>query len=552
MSRPRRVPGSSRDTRVSATVVVAGGGDLGYISGVRTLLAFVVVVSSLLSSTSWGRTCATTALRALPDNAAFGVGLRERPVAVDVTASTTLPLRVHRTAAASTAQAALVLAELERAWALQVDGAGYAPPLTDDGEGGDDSLDVYVAALPAGVSAVTIASDDVDDSAGLDVRHAFMVIAADQPDELLAVAAHHEFQHVLQFAIDADESVMWFEATAVAFEVRGRPDVTSWQEPLSAFQTQPQAPLGADGIGFAPYATSADVRLEYGAALFALYLDDRYGDGDGSVLRRLWHGAAGSRLDGDDVVNEPDWQDALEAFDDAATIQRDFFAWRALAPPLGVGDEGPAAYDLGGGAGLRGTRIVLENLRGTARVTGKNEGPFVGGCLVLGGTAGNSAAPVFLHVESVDGHDLGVTTLIIGNGRVERDDADVGSVVDHDVVVPAGREIVIGICDLADRDVDDAPLFAAVRLSLGREEIVGEGEGEGEPVGEGEGEGEDVIDPGCGCDSTSSGPASGDPRVMRKSLYTVGFFIGIFGFVVKAWRHRRRQRLYKQSRARKP
>jgi hypothetical protein len=34
---------------------------------------------------------------------------------------------------------------------------------------------------------------------------------------------------------------------------------------------------------------------------------------------------------------------------------------------------------------------------------------------------------------------------------------------------------------------------------------------------------------------------------MRQSLYTAGFFVGVFGFVVKAWRHRRRQRLYRKK-----
>ena len=537
---------------------MAGVTALGYASCVRhPMFAAIALTLALLSSAAAsaaqpGR-CATTALRDLPGGAGFGVGITDRPVALDVVDSATLPLRVHRTAAATAAQTALVLQALEAAWTVQVDGAGFAPPLDDDGDGGDDGLDVYLSPLPVGVSAVTISGVDVDDDKSRDVRSAFIVIDPRQPDDLLAIAAHHEFQHALQFGVDADESVMWFEATAVAFEVRGRPDVTSWQEALPPFQTQPQAPLGADSISFAPFATSTDDRLEYGAGLFALYLDDTFGDGDGRILRELWTAAAGSTADDDDDVdrNEPDWRDALELLGDAADIQRDFLAWRALAPPLSIVGEGPSAYALGGGTGLRGKRIVLENLAGVPRTTLPAEGPFAAGCLVLSGTAGNAAAPVYVRAESTQ--RIGVTALVIGNGRVERSDKDGTGVVALDVVVPAGRELVLGICDLSPWDADAAPVFSPVRLTIDDAPIVDRGaQGEGEGEGEGENGNDDVIDAGCGCDSTSTGPAAGDPRAMRKSMYTVGFFIGVFGFAMKAWRHLRRRRLYKQSKARRP
>ena len=38
---------------------------------------------------------------------------------------------------------------------------------------------------------------------------------------------------------------------------------------------------------------------------------------------------------------------------------------------------------------------------------------------------------------------------------------------------------------------------------------------------------------------------------MRKSVYAMGFFIGVFGFAVKAFRHWRRQRLYRSMNASK-
>jgi hypothetical protein len=252
------------------------------------------------------------------------------------------------------------------------------------------------------------------------------------------------------------------------------------------------------------------------------------------------------------VVNTPDWGSALSDVAALADVQRDFFAWRALAPPLTVDDEGPAAYALGGNAGLRGRRLNLDALRGVERTTISSEGPFVGGCYVGTATATTSDVPLVVHVESVAGHALAVSFVVVIDGAFTRSDAAVSSVVDHSVTVPAGADVVLGICDVSAADVDDEPVFAPVRLQLENTALPplpAEGEGEGE--GEGEPGDDDVIDPGCSCDSTSSGPAAGDPRVMRKSVYAMGFFIGVFGFAVKAFRHGQRKRLYRKSNATK-
>jgi hypothetical protein len=532
---------------------VVGCRCVGYICGVLTPV--LLVVAALSSSPV---VCGTPALRSMPAGAAFAVGLQSRPDddVFEVFDSTTLPLRVQRTTAAATVLAQNALLELEAAWQLQVVEAGYAPPLGDDGAGGSDALDVYLAPLPQGISAVTVAGDDVDDAADHDRRPTFIVVNPDATPEVFFAALHHEFQHALQYAIDAHESVMWSEATAVAFEVRGHPEFVSWQDALPSFQSQPQAPLWTDGAAFAAFATSTDPRLEYGAGLFALYLDDTYGAGDGTLLRRLWTGAAGHTTTGtgDDavVVNTPDWGTALAEVAGIADVQRDFFVWRALAPPLGVDDEGPDAYALGGNVGLRGRRLNLEALRGVERTTNTSEGPFVGGCYVGTATATTSDVPLLVQVESVDGHALAVSFVVVADGAFSRSDAVVGSVVEHSVTVPAGADVVLGICDVSAADVDDAPVFAPVRLALTNTALPplpAEGEGEGE--GEGEVADDDVVDPGCACDSTSTGPAAGDPRVMRKSVYAMGFFVGVIGFAVKALRHGQRKRLYRKSNATK-
>ena len=422
-------------------------------------------------------TCATTALRDLPDFARGTTGIGDRPVSDDGTDvfvdDDTLPLRVHHLGGGE-ADAALVLDELRRAWTLQVDGAGFGPPPADDSgfdnDGGSPALDVYLAPLPAGVGAVTVSGRDIDADAAHDRRPSFIVLDPAQPDDVLAAAAHHEFQHVLQFAIDARESVLWFEATAVAFEVRGRPDVTSWQDALPAFQQQPQAPITADGLQFAPFATDADLRLEYGAGLFALYLDDVHGEGDGTFLRTLWQDAAGVVVDGDVTTNSPDWLTALAAHADLPALLVDFAAWRALTPPLSVSDDGPVAYNLPAGTGVRGQRVLLERLSGTLRTTGAGEGPFVGGCQVTSASApstGPGTTPMFVHAESVDGHQLGAVILVVHDGAATRTDAVRGPTVDVNADVVAGAEVMVLVCDVSITDAEADPVFAPIRLALG-------------------------------------------------------------------------------------
>lgn len=548
---------------------------------------FALPASAAPSPDSLTTACGTSALRALQASAfpLAGVGIGDRPQSVSHVDSETHPVRVHDTGAAREGQLDLVLAAVDDAWAKQVELAGFATPLPDDPfvaadvddatslerNGGSTALDIYLAPLPDGVGALTVSGDDADVDVEHDRRPAFVVLDPNVSDEVLLAATHHEFQHALQFAMDARESIMIFEATAAFFEVRDRPDIDSWQDPLPAFQGQPQAPLTVDGAQFAPFATVDDPRIEYGAALFLLYLDDVWGRSDGTLIADIWRDAQGSfdlqTKDGSDPQNEPDWVDAAAPLTAPyATLLREFATWRALTPPLSVQGDGPDdAYNLDGRAALFGAPILLDTLTGTPRETTPGQGPFRGGCLARIGVAGASTRPLFVRAVSADGDPLQVLSVVVKDGVAVRSEGAIAAdgVATHGVQVEAGATVVLLVCDLAPIDADDEPVFASITLTLDDRPIEGaEGEGEGEPGEgegeEGEGEGEPVcpdeaaVDCGCGCQAMPDGlpdtGAAGDPRQMRKGLYFLGFLVGVFGFVVRYVRHRRRGRMYRRPR----
>ncbi len=520
-------------------------------------MLFVAALALVVPLAGPHPTCSTMALRELPAGAGFDIGFGGRPDdVVEVVDSTLHPLRVHRSGGATAAQAALVLAELDAAWASQVDVAGFPPPLPDDtgefadagGDGGDERVDVYLSDLLPGVFAITVSGGTASQ------RPVFIQIDPQQPDELLAVAAHHEFQHAVQFAVDARESVMWFESNAVAWEVKGRPDVDAWLTLLPSFQQQAQAPIFTDAFSFAPFATTRDDTYEYGAALFVLFLDDVYGAGDGVFLRELWQASAQAGTD-----NEPDWLDALgarpevESDGGVAGVLADFAGWRALTGSLDVDDDGPTLVT-DGQASLAGRSVLLASLAGLERETDLAEGPFVGGCSVhIGVAPRDEDVPVRVRARSAaeaGAHDLVIaaTVVDVAARTSSRTRSDVAAVVEIDVAVPRGQTLVASICDVSVVDADAQPEFAPIFLRLSRSDVgegegeIGEGEGEGASEGEGEGKGE-ATDCGCACQG------AGDPRGMRQNIGIMGLSVGVFALALRGYRLWRRSRLYRSKQA---
>ena len=482
-----------------------------------------------------------------------------RPASTGFVDSADVPVRVHTTAGVDVARATTTLSFLQSAWQRQfVDGV-YPDPLADGGAGGDDRLDVYLQLQGPGIGAITVAGDDIPGD-GRHAASAFMIVEPRLDDDLLEVYLSHELQHASQFGVDLKESVMWFEATAVVEEIRQRPDVTEWQEALPAFQRQPHAPIFTDGSAFSEFSLLVDRRYEYGAALFALYLDEELGSGDGSTLAALWQ--ASIQDDGVDAVdaadaNEPDWLDALAGVtgQDAASVVLDFATWRGLVGPLAVEGDGPR-HALDGRALLQGGIIALENLRGEARITTEVDGPFQLGCVIRSGDAPLDAAiPVRVRAESTlpDGV-LGIASVVIvedDTGRTAtRSEVETrGRLVEHDVTVPAGATLILAICDLGAADADDAPVLRPIELTLSRIDVEQDG---GTAVDAGSdpfldaGTGETPPPGTCGCQSTTSSSGA-SPRQMRTGIGVAGMILGLGAFIVRALRARRRKALYRRS-----
>jgi len=177
-------------------------------------------------------------------NPTFAVA--ERPYEPDLFIDSAIyPLRVHYPGPESQERAEVVLPVLEYAYQTQVLVQGFDVPLSDDGRGGSDAVDLYLA-FTGQAGARTLRDDDEDNGDGRHAAPAHIQLNPNVGD--IETFVVHEFQHVLQFAIDASASLMLFESGAVYQEILAYPETTGWQANVEDHQTRPQAGLHIDGI----------------------------------------------------------------------------------------------------------------------------------------------------------------------------------------------------------------------------------------------------------------------------------------------------------------
>ena len=232
-----------------------------------------------------------------------------RPDAIGSLASDRYPLVVHWTTPGDDAQAADALAFAELAWEVQVDQLGFQPPVLPDGLTGDDGggpeLDLYLDAIGEWEGYAEMESwEDTTGPDGFAGSPAFVVIDRGLPTEWLGPYIVHEFNHVLQIAMDLEESslALW-EGTATASQKWTLGDDGLWASDVPSYQEAPWAPaLTGDsyvlwddwGVGYA---------YEYGAALMVLHVDEVLGAGDGSAGPALWRATAADSGDEPDAVD---------------------------------------------------------------------------------------------------------------------------------------------------------------------------------------------------------------------------------------------------------
>ena len=171
-------------------------------------------------------------------------------------------------------------AEFEFVRSREVGDMGWHAPISDGAAGGDGRLDVYLVEL-AGTGILGYAATDPG-QADPHEKFAYMVMDDDYagetvPLDVLRVTAAHEYNHVLQFAYDAQQDTWMFEATAVWME-----DVV-W-DAVDHY------------LGFIPtWATLDEIPLarnfrdkHYGSAVWNMWLDARDGP---ALIRSAWAGS---------------------------------------------------------------------------------------------------------------------------------------------------------------------------------------------------------------------------------------------------------------------
>jgi hypothetical protein len=519
-----------------------------------------------------GQPCATMALYDLArrGGAPFAdIGFGDRPTDIRATFDSAIPghtLRVHAAEGVSDERALQVLGFFDDAWTQQVDEAGFPPPLADGVEGGDARFDVFVVPLPDGLAGVTIANEDTIDDDGKHASPSFIQLDPTLSDSLLEVFAHHEFQHALQFAIDTEEPIMWFEATAVFWEVRTDPLVDDWTNSLPDFQGSPHVPFFVDGAVADELSSRSAQRYEYGAALFALYLDEVHGDGSGTFLREVWQATPQP----DDVEeNEPDFVDALSDRIDVGVALVDFANWRTLVGALSVEGDGPAE-PVPESATLFALNLNAATLDGDQVVTDEFDGPYAYGCVVrrVSAPANVDVMPVEVRAEAqLEGQLLRAALLVteadLAAPLVRRQSAEAAASLFEQVDVPANHILQVAICDVTAADPEDDVVHRPISLSVLRTDV--DFPDAGPPPADDAGvvvdAGPDVPPPPpmCGCQSVPQPQPQPQPgrggrttESQRTRLLFSLFAIGatIVAFTVRGARHVKRGTTMKPTKKR--
>lgn len=172
----------------------------------------------------------------------------------------------------------LAVAELSLARMAEL---GYPDPPADDGRGGDDRFDIYLADISrAGLYGFCAPEEPVPGAPG----HASSYCVFDNDflgfpmpaDESLRVTAAHELFHAVQFGMDVREDRWFLESTATWMEEQVADDVNDNRQFLSAGQlAERRTPLDL---------SAADLG-SYGNWIFFQFLAQRHGV---DAVRQIW------------------------------------------------------------------------------------------------------------------------------------------------------------------------------------------------------------------------------------------------------------------------
>lgn len=232
--------------------------------------------------------------------------------------SESVPLVVHATNATEQDYARRILSYAEGSWKVIVDDMGFRTPRGDQGTQGTDQIDIYIRGdLTPGVGGYTGFSG-FDDSTPESDAYGYLVIADKLKDQYIRGVVAHEFFHLVQMSYDWFEHPGFMEATAVWITDHVFDDENFYQNYYAYFNQSPFQSL--DKISLAdPY--------QYGAGLWFQYLDERFGEGNGRLVRELWELSVqeGYENTADYFMAMRQRLGARDAFDQAF---REFGRWR--------------------------------------------------------------------------------------------------------------------------------------------------------------------------------------------------------------------------------
>jgi len=273
--------------------------------------------------------------------------------------STTYPIRVHYTNSAGLSKANEALGYAETSWQIQVEQMGFGAPTTEDATGNRiPGLWIFLDPDAQYNHAEPIA--DNPDTSWTDCTMR-VVVQSLTPVSYFETVIYHEMNHALEMSADCGESGYAFENTTVAVTTLIWPDdyvFTDYMLPV--FQSYPH-----HGLDCTFYGDQNRGYYHYGASLFQLFLEDHYGNYDGTLLSAIWEAA---KQDGTitvggwgvsmDVPNNPHLMTAVEtalagpSFDEAFV---EFARWRYF---VGLRDDGEHFAD---GSLWAGGELALES-----------------------------------------------------------------------------------------------------------------------------------------------------------------------------------------------
>ena len=267
----------------------------------------------------------------------------------DEIVSSTYPVRVEFEPEHE-ALATAVLGSAERAWQREIVELGYPPPFT---RGDPPKVGMLFEIKSTGLGAgagMAHWEDDVASTPNSDCSGIVVIDSATLPDdEGLDETVFHELNHTTQYATDCTEPPSAYEGFTIAAVRDEFPDsdIVPWV--IEQFQQFPEYPLDYWTMTFPCSGSQPCFPYQLGAALFPMYLMDRYGQSEPEVLVDIFGRFA---QDGSTIIspphphctmpNHPNWFEGVEAFllEHGVTFADafcEFSAWRAI---VGEYDDG--------------------------------------------------------------------------------------------------------------------------------------------------------------------------------------------------------------------